>query len=118
MDPHTGSNSRGTKAPCNHRGPHVEVVLRVAHNRGLARSTRGRVDAGDSLGGHREHAEGVVLAKIFFGRERQSLQVIERADVVWAYSRRVEFGPIGLNIVIGMPHTPLQTTQLEFREFT
>ena len=63
------------------RRPDLDVVLRVADDRLLARRARGRVDARELLARHGEQAERVGVAQVRLRRERQLRDVFDAADV-------------------------------------
>jgi hypothetical protein len=60
--------------------PDVEVPGAIRGDGRLALGAGGRVDAGDLSTGHRQEAEGILLAKIRLANEWQTGQIRERAD--------------------------------------
>ena len=94
-------------------GPGIDVVQRVADDRGLAgRSGRG-VDARDTLARHGEHAERVVVAQVGLDRERELGQVGELFQVAGMDALGVERAPVVGDVVVGVPDAPLHALELQ-----
>jgi len=94
-------------------GPHVEVVLGVAHHRLLAGGAAGSVDAGDVPHGHGEEAEGIVVPQVLLDREREPGEVGKAFQVFRPDPVGVELVPVMGHVIVGVPEGPSQPLQLQ-----
>jgi hypothetical protein len=96
----------GADAARHHVGPGVDVVLRVAHHRGLACGAAGRMDAHALLARHGKHAERVAVAQVLLGGEGELRQIGQAAAVVGVHARRIELGAVDGGVGIGVRSVP------------
>jgi len=68
-----------------------------------AGGTRGGVHPDHLLAGHREHPEGIVLAQVRLGSERELSEVCQFLAVVRVHGDRVEGGVVVRHVLTGMP---------------
>src|SRR5207249_1417334 len=89
-------------------GTGVDVAPGVPDDgRPAGRPARG-VDAGDALDRYREHAEGIRLAQVVLGREREQRQVAQAAAVVRVDAGGVEALAVERDVVVRVPESPAQ----------
>ena len=74
------------------------------------------MDAHDALHRHGEHAEGISLAQIGLGGEREAPQIVEALAVVRLDAGGVEFAPVVRHLLVGVAQRPLQALELQPRE--
>ena len=110
---HAGADAAGPQRAGDERRPALEVALRVADDGRAAGRAARRVDAGDLLHRHGEHAERVGLAQVGLRRERQLRDIRQRADVVGVHARLVELARVERHVRVGVPHGLLQPLELE-----
>src|SRR5439155_24790491 len=70
-------------------------------------------NAFDLLERHGKHSEGIVVAQLLLGRERQPRQIGERLQVVGMESGFLEHGVVMRHVVVGVPQRPLQAFELQ-----
>jgi hypothetical protein len=114
---HPGSHSRCPERASDETRPDLEVALRVTDDGRQPGRARRRVDARDLLGGHRKHAERIVLAQVILRGEGQLFEVIQRPDVVGMYAGGVELRPVVRHVRVGVTHGLLQAIKLKRLEF-
>ena len=94
-------------------GPGRDVLLRVAHHRGLAGGARRGVDPRHLLARHGEHAERIAAPQIVLARGRKLREVGWRAQVVGMHAGAVERAAVVGDVVIGVAQGPAQPLQLQ-----
>ena len=107
------ARARGAHRARHDVRPGVDVLRGVADHRGLAGGARGGVDAHDLVHRHREHAEGIGLAQVGLGGERELRQVGERAAVAGFNAGGVEFLPEARHVVVRVRERPAQALELQ-----
>ena len=112
-----GPRARGADGARHEMRPAVDIARRVADDGGFARRTRGGVDAHDAVHRHGEHAEGIALAQVRLGGEREALQILERAAVLRLHARGVELAPVVRHVVVRVLERPLQPPELQPAQF-
>ncbi len=105
---HAGAAAGGPNRARDQIAPGGQIVARIADDRGLAGRARGGVNPRDLFPGHGEKAEGIRVAQIRLGRERESGQIGERAQVIRLDARRVEFPPVVGIVCVGVTQRRLQ----------
>ena len=112
-----GACAGGDEAARHQVGPGVDVLRRVAHDGRLAGGPRRRVQSRELMARPRKHAERVVLAQIGLERERQALQVVQRAQLVGVNACRGQTHPVRGHMVVGVAHAVAQPLDLQGSEF-
>ena len=107
----------GSDGARHHRRPHVEVVPGVTDDGRATGRARGRVHPGDLVARHGEHAEGVVLAQVGLGREREAGEIGQLTAVLGMHAGGVERGSVVSHVVVGVTQRPAQPLQLERGQF-
>src|SRR5579864_9519666 len=106
-------SARGADRARDQACPDVEIVRSVAHYRGLpGRAARG-VDAQYLLARHREHAEGICGAEIFFAGEGEPREIAEIAKIVGMNVLPFTLLAEMRDVVIGVAERRLEPPQLQ-----
>ncbi|OPZ23689.1 MAG: hypothetical protein BWZ02_03127 [Lentisphaerae bacterium ADurb.BinA184] len=106
----------GRKAARHHRAPHVNVLLRVAHDGRLAGGAAGHVQPHHLAERHREQAEGVVGTQVVLDHKGQVPQVVQRTHVVGLQPTFVHAPMEQRHTVVGQPDRRLQALQLQLAQ--
>jgi hypothetical protein len=62
---------------------------------------------------HGEEAKGIVVAEVLLQEEREAGHVRERSQVIGVSSAGIEAAAVMPDILVGVPHGPLQSLQLQ-----
>ena len=96
--------------------PHIQIVRRVTHDRGLAGGAGGRVDADDLLHGLGEQTEGVIVAQIGLGGGRDAADIVKRFDAVRRDAGLIQLFGVERHVAVAIIHRPFQPLQLQLFE--
>ena len=107
----------GTDRARHHVGPGIDVVLRVANHRCLARGAARRVDAHHLLARHGKQTERIIVAQDFFIGEREFRQIGQRLQVVRMHARFVKSGAVMGHVVIRVLERPFHAFELQRLQF-
>ncbi len=94
-------------------GPIVQIVHRVTDDDRLARRATGRMQTHELVAGYGKEPEGIMLAKIRLGHEREVRQISEPFQIRWMNALFLAFDTVWLNIVVRVFDGPLQSLQLK-----
>jgi hypothetical protein len=64
------------------------------------------MDADQLFARHREHVEGVIVAKVGLHREREFGEIGELPEIGGMHAGRIESLPVMRDVVVGMPERP------------
>ena len=103
----------GGEAAHHHRGPHLQVLLRVSDDDGLAGGAAGGVQAHDLLHRAGEQPEGIGVAQIGLHGEGQQRNVVERADVFGHHPAFVQARAEERHVVVGARDDLAQAAELQ-----
>ena len=98
-------------------GPVVNVFGRVAHHCGLACGARRCMHAHHLVARHGKHAEGVVIAQVFFVGEGELGQVGQGLQIVRVYALVIKSFAVVRHVVVGVLQRPAQALQLQRLNF-
>ena len=111
---HVAPSAPGRADAAGHQvGPAVDVALRVAHHRGLARGAGRGVDAHDLITRHGEQAERVVGPQVSLGSEGELRQIRQGLAVRRVHTLGIESLAVVRHLVVGVLQGPLQALQLQ-----
>ena len=113
MDHVPRTATSGADRTSHHRGPGVDVVLRVTHYDRLAGRATGGVHAHDLAQGNGEKTKGIGIAQILFHRKRKLGQIFQALQIVWMYALGLTLHPVVLDLIVGVAHRPLQPFHLQ-----
>ena len=110
---HAGAAAGGADRARHHVRPDVDIALRVADHDRLACGARGRMDADQLFARHREHVEGVIVAKVGLHREREFGEIGELLEIGRMHAGRIERLPVMRDVVVGVLERPRETLGLQ-----
>src|SRR5579862_1737784 len=95
------------------RGPNVDVLARIAHDRWFACGAARGMQPHNLFARNRKQPEGIVGTEVLFYQEWDARQVLERSDLVRMYLGDLEAAPVVLDVMIGVAQTPSQSFKLQ-----
>ena len=110
---HAGAPAGGADRARHHVGPDVDIALGISDHDGLAGRAGGRMDADQLFARHREHVEGVIVAKVGLHRERELGEIGELPEIGGMHAGRIECLPVMRDVVVGVPERPGEARRLQ-----